>query len=297
VIAPAQKVYSYFPGCSLEATNKAYDISTRNVARVLGVEMVELEDWNCCGATAYLSIDENRAHVLATRNLALSEIEGRDLVTVCSGCYLVLHKANRRFQEEPELRSRIRAALQAGGMDYEGSVRVRHFLDVVVNDVGKEAVERHIVRRLDSLKVACYYGCQITRPYAEIDDAEFPEAMDRLMSWLGATAVDFRLKTKCCSGLLMTTQQDVGVDMAGKLLREARRAGANVIGTACPLCQMNLEAYQDRISSHMGQDCRIPILYFTQILGSALGLDAKELALDDSLTPVQVVLEGKGAVR
>jgi heterodisulfide reductase subunit B len=294
MIAPAQKVYSYFPGCSLEAANKAYDISTRNTARVLGVEMVELEDWNCCGATAYLSIDERRCHVLATRNLALSEEQGRDLVTVCSGCYLVLHKANRRFQEDPALRSRVRSALAAGGLDYKGSVRVRHFLDVVVNDIGQEAIERHVVHRLDGLKVACYYGCQITRPFGEIDDPEFPVGMDRLMTWIGAQPVDFRLKTKCCGGLLMTTQGEIGLQMSGRLLQEARHAGADCISTACPLCQMNLEAYQGRISTHLGQDCRIPILYFTQILGSALGLSAKDLALGDSLTPVESVLTGRG---
>ncbi len=178
-------------------------------------------------------------------------------------------------------------------MDYKGSVRVRHFLDVVVNDLGKEAVERHVVRRLDGLRVACYYGCQITRPYAEIDDAEFPESMDRLMSWCGATPVNFRLKTKCCGGMLMTTQQDVGMDATARLLREARRAGADCISTACPLCQVNLEAYQDKISDRTGEDCRIPVLYFTQILGSALGLGSRELALGDSLTPVEKALAGR----
>jgi heterodisulfide reductase subunit B len=293
MISPGQKVYAYFPGCSLETTNKAYDSSTRNVAKVLGVEMVELADWNCCGATAYLSIDDGRAMVLSARNLALSEGQSRDLVTVCSGCYVVLHKANHRFQEDPQLRDRVREALKAGGMDYRGTVRVRHFLDVVVNDLGKEAIERHVVRRLEGLRVACYYGCQITRPYAEFDDAEFPESMDRLMGWLGATPVDFQLKTKCCSGMLMTTQQDVGLDAAGKLLREARRAGADCISTACPLCQVNLEAYQDKISDRAGADSHIPVLYFTQLLGTALGLGNRELALGDSLTRVEPMLAAR----
>lgn len=190
----------------------------------------------------------------------------------------------------------MKQALQAGGLDYRGSVRVRHFLDLVVNDVGQEAIERHLVRPLDSLRVACYYGCQITRPYGEIDDPEFPTGMDRLMDWIGARAVDFRLKTKCCSGLLMTTQADLGLTMAGKLLHEARRAGADCVATACPLCQMNLEAYQDRIAARGGSECRIPILYFTQLLGTALGLGSRELALQDSLTPVESLLREKGVL-
>src|SRR3990172_3383031 len=155
-----QPVYSYFPGCSLEATNRAYDISTQNVARVLGLEMVELEDWNCCGATPYMAIDSKRSALLSARNLAISEQHERDIVTVCSRCFLVLHKANCQFHNDSTLRGEIRKALQAGGMDYQGKVRVRHLLDLIVNDLGQEAIERHVVRPLEGIKVACYYGCQ-----------------------------------------------------------------------------------------------------------------------------------------
>ena len=292
---PEQTVYSYFPGCSLAATNKAYDISTRNVAKVLGLEMIELEDWNCCGATAYVSIDEDRATVLAARNLALSAGTGRDLVTVCSGCYLALRKANRRLDEDGDLRGRVRGALRAGGMDYGGGVRVRHFLDVVVDDLGKEAIQRHVVRPLDSLRVACYYGCQIARPCEDGVDPDFPESMDELMSWVGACPVNFRLKTKCCSGMIMATRKDVGLEAAGKILHEARRAGADCVSTACPLCQFNLEAFQGAIDAPRGGEHRLPVLYFTQILGSALGLDRTDLALGDSLIPLPEVLSHAGA--
>jgi heterodisulfide reductase subunit B len=293
MISPGQKVYSYFPGCSLETTNKAYDVSTRNVARVLGLEMIEVPDWNCCGATAYMSIDDQRAMVLSARNLALAESQARDLVAVCSGCYVVLNKANHRFQDDAKLRDRVRFALQAGDMDYRGTVRVRHFLDVVVNDLGKEAIGRHVVKRLAGLKVACYYGCQITRPYAEFDDAEIPTSMDRLMSWLGATPVDFQLRTKCCGGMLMTIEEEVGLAASGSLLALAKKAGADAIATACPLCQVNLEAYQDEITARRHADSKIPVLYFTQILGIALGLGAKELLLGDSLTAVEELFARK----
>jgi heterodisulfide reductase subunit B len=292
--ATIQPVYSYFPGCSLGATNRAYDISTRNVARVLGLEMVELEDWNCCGATPYMAIDSRRSALLSARNLGISEKNGRDIVTVCSSCYLVFQKANHQIHDDPSLRADIRKALQTGGMDYHGNVRVWHLLELIVNDLGKEAIERHVVRPLDGLKVACYYGCQLIRPYGEVDDPEFPVLLNRLMEWIGATPIDFGMEAKCCGGILMTTQPEIGLDLSGKLLKHARKAGADCICTICPLCQMNLEAYQEKITSRIGGDCKIPVLYFTQVLGKALGLGSDELALRDALTPVEAVLAGKG---
>ncbi len=292
----AQRVYSYFPGCSLETTNRAYDVSTRNVARVLGLEMVELEDWNCCGATAYMAVNEKRSFVLSARNLALSEAAGRDLVTVCSGCYLALHKTNRYFAQDAHVRSEVRRALQAGGLDYGGGVRVRHFLDVVVNDLGREVVERHVVRPLAGLRVACYYGCQISRPFGDIDDPEYPVAMDRLMQWLGAEPAPYPMKAKCCGGMLMTTERDVGRLLSGRLLRAARRAKADCVATACPLCQVNLEAYQRDIGRAFGEPLEVPVVYFTQLMGRALGLSDGELALGDSLTGVAELFAGREAV-
>jgi len=289
MIAPAVDVYAYYPGCSLITTNRAYDISTRNVARVLGIELIELEDWNCCGATAYTAIREKRSFILSARNLALAEKTGRDLVTTCAGCYLSLHKTNMYMAEDSEMREEIRRALQAGGMDYNGTIRVRHCLDVLVNDLGEEAIKQHVVRPFDGLKVAPYYGCQITRPFGDIDDPEFPEIMDRLMSWIGAEAVPFSMKTKCCGGMLMVTQPGVCQELVGQLLSQAKDEGADCIATACPLCQINLEAYQAKVGRITGTDCRIPVLYFTQLMGITLGLKPKNIALSDNLTPYEAV--------
>ncbi|MEA2062710.1 MAG: CoB--CoM heterodisulfide reductase iron-sulfur subunit B family protein [Gemmatimonadota bacterium] len=293
MIAPSKQIYTYYPGCSLTATNRAYDVSTRNVASVLGVELVDLEDWNCCGATAYTAIMERRSFILSARNLALAEKEKRDMVTVCAGCYLALHKTNKYFGEDPELRKVIRQGLQAGGEDYNGTIRVRHFLDVVVNDLGEEVVKQHVVREFKGLKVAPYYGCQITRPFGEIDDPDFPSCMGRLMEWIGAESLDFPMMTKCCGGMLMTTRAEVGRDLTGRILLEAKKAGADCIATACPLCQINLEAYQSKISRQMKADCSIPVLYFTQLLGLTLGLESKQLTLGDNLTPTEPVLAAR----
>jgi heterodisulfide reductase subunit B len=289
------RAYTYYPGCSQEGSNEAYDVSTRNVARVLGIEMVELDDWNCCGATAYFAVDDVSAAVLSARNLALAEVHGRDLVTVCSGCYLTLSKTNLRIAEDPPFRERVRAALRQGGMDYHGGVNVRHFLDVVVRDIGEETVRQHVVQPLEGLSVACYHGCQLSRPHGDIDDVEDPSSMDRLVSWLGARPTMFPLKAKCCGGMLMTTEPGLGLDMTGKVLRSAKASGADCVATACPLCQINLEGYQKRAGHALGTDCRIPVLYFTQLLGRALGLGEAELALRDSLTPAPELLAGIGA--
>ena len=187
----SSQAYSYYPGCSLTATNRAYDVSARSVARVLGIGLLELDDWNCCGATAYMPIREKRAFVLSARNLAIAEKEGRELVTICNACYVVLRKTNKYMAGNPGLRDEIRDALRAGGMDYTGSVRVRHLLDIVVNELGEEVIKRHVKRDLSGLRVACYSGCQFTRPFDDVDHPEFPEAMNRLLRWLGAEPVAF----------------------------------------------------------------------------------------------------------
>lgn len=289
----APRVYSYFPGCSLTVTNRAYDISARAIAGVLGIELLELEDWNCCGATAYLPIREKRAFALSARNLAIAEKDGRELATLCNACYVVLRKANKYMAEDPNLRAEIRRALRAGGMDYSGAVRVRHFLDILVNDLGEGVIRRHVRRDLSGLRVACYCGCQLTRPFDDVDDAEYPEMMDRLIGWLGAEVVPFAMRAKCCGGMTMTTHPETGQVLTGKILKVAKEQGAGCVATCCPLCQINLEGYQEKAAEAVGADCGIPVLYFTQLLGSAFGLSGEELAVRDSLTPVEPLLAEK----
>jgi heterodisulfide reductase subunit B len=293
MITQAVASYSYFPGCSMTATNRAYDLSTRNVARVLRIELLELDDWNCCGATAYMAIREKRSLVLSARNLAIAEKRGRDLATICNACYVVLRKANEYLAKNSLLREEVDEALQAGQMHYDGTVRVRHFLDIIVNDLGEDVIRRHVQRDLSDLRVACYSGCQLSRPFQDVDDPEYPELMGRLCRWLGAEVLPFPLAAKCCGGMSMTTRPEIGQVLSGKILRVAKLRGADCIVTACPLCQINLEAYQSKLSEVMGADCHLPVLYFTQLLGAAFGLGAKELALKDSLTPVEQLLAVK----
>ena len=288
--------YTYYPGCSLRGTARAYEESLLAVFQALGVELEMLEDWNCCGATAYMSVDQLQAFALAARNLALAERLPGDLITPCSGCYLVLNKCQRYMREYPGIKRVVHGALTAAGLAYGDRVKVRHPLDVLAHDVGAEAIARRVVRPLTGLRVAPYYGCQIVRPYATFDDQHHPQAMDRLLAATGATVVDFSLKTRCCGGTQKGTLPEVGLHLVHTLLHEARARQAYVISVVCALCQFNLEAFQDQIAREL-EPIHIPVLYFTQILGLAFGLPPKQLGLQRSLVPVEPCLAERGLAR
>ena len=279
--------YSYFPGCSLKGLGRAYEESLLPVMRQLGVELVELEDWNCCGATAYMSVDEQKASVLAARNLAIAEKSGpQDLVTPCNACYLVLNKTKHNIADFPDINQSVQHALREANLTYSGNTLVRHPLDILINDVGLDVIKEKVVRPLKGLKVAPYYGCQVVRPYATFDDAWNPTTMDRLLATLGAEVLHYPLKTKCCGGSLTGTIPEAGLRLTYILLKEAVRRGADVIATICPLCQFNLDAYHDQIERRWGP-ARIPTVYFTQLMGLAFGLEPKQLGLHRNFIPMK----------
>jgi heterodisulfide reductase subunit B len=286
--------YTFYPGCALEASAKPYDISTRAVCEALGVELVELEDWNCCGATAYMSVRELKSFAISARNLALAEPLGNDILTACPACYLVLNKTHHYCQDDARLRGKLMAALGEAGLPFGNSVRVRHILDVFHNDVGEELVRAKVVRPLRGLKVAPYYGCQISRPLAEFDDAEFPTTMDRILEWAGVEVVDFPLKAKCCGGMMMSTDERVSLELVKRILDLAYDRGADCVAVACPMCQVNLDAYQDRVSKLNGRKYAMPTMFFTQLLGMALGLPANRLGLHMGIVPTDAVVSKVG---
>jgi len=264
--------YGYFPGCSLKGTGIAYEESLLSLFSLLDLPLAELEDWNCCGATSYMSIDERSAFQLSARNLALAhKAKHADVVAPCSACYLVLRKAQDYMQRYPQM------AAANGNLRVLNSVRVRHPLEVLYTDVGPGQIRKKLVRRWRGGRVACYYGCQMVRPYAEADRDHDPARMDELLAAVDVPTVDYSLKTKCCGGSLTGTTHSVGVRMNYILLKEAARKGAQAIATVCPLCQYNLDAYQSEIRRASGERLDMPILYFTQILGWALGGEISSL--------------------
>lgn len=278
--------YAYYPGCSLEKTQRGYDESVREVFRTLGQELVEIDDWNCCGATVYMSVKETVSLAVSARNLALAEKTGLQILAPCSSCFTVLAKTNRVLASMPDLHKDVNEALAEGGLRYNGTTVVRHPLDILMNDVGLDAVLAHRRRDLGGLRLAPYYGCQIVRPDKTFDDHENPMLMDRLFTRCGAHMVYFPMKVRCCGGMLMTTFEETALKLNRDLLACAQENGADAIVTTCPLCHFNLEAYQEKINAAYGTSFTIPILYFTQLLGIVLGIPADRLGLDASLVPL-----------
>lgn len=286
-----QLEFSYYPGCSLEGMNKAYDKSARLVSRALGIDLTELDDWNCCGASAYMSIHEIRAHILSARNLAIAEKMKKDLILVCPACLTTLTKTNHYLAEDSKFKKTVSLGLKAANLQYYGSVKVRHLLEVIVNDIGEAKVKARIKQKISGLKVAPYYGCQLTRPFGEIDDKEFPTILDTLLRWIGAEPVNFPLKAKCCGGLLMMTNEKVALGLNKNILDCATENGAECIVTICPLCHMNIETYQDDVNKMFKTNYKLPTLYFPQLMGLAFGFSRKELGIDEELIPSRPLLE------
>ncbi len=282
--------YSYFPGCSLTATAVAYGLSVEAVSEALGIELAELEDWTCCGSTPYSCFDELESVCIAGRNLALAEQTGLDLVTPCSACYSTLRRADSHLKAYPELRSQVSEILGASGLEYGGKVKVRHLVDVLLNDVRPEEIEAKVVAPLSGLQVAPYYGCQLTRPDNSFDDPEYPHSLTRLIATLGAEVTPFPLRSHCCGGTLIISETNVAVAMMHNLLESAQSNGAECIVTVCPLCQTNLDVYQGMVNSRFKTSYDLPVLFLTQLMGTAFGIEPRALGLDRNIVSPGKVL-------
>jgi len=284
--------YTYFPGCSLESTAYDYDASARVVMQALGSELVELPDWNCCGATGAEVISHLLSIALPARNLAKAQQIGDQIVTTCSSCYFNLFRVNSHLAADAELQHELDAVLGEVGLHYDGRLRVRHLLELMVTDIGEKAIAGRVQRPLDDIRVAPYYGCLVVRPYAEFDGPDLPTSMDRLLTTLGADVVPYVMKTRCCGGVLMTTQKNIGLKLVGDILSPIR--DVDCVVTVCPLCQLNLEAYQREVGGKLGESVHIPVLYFTQLIGLAFGLPEQDLRLKASLVGTQRLMKRLG---
>ena len=283
--------YAYYPGCTQESGSKEYDLSVRAVCERLGIELRELEDWNCCGAVHTSVTDPLLAMTLPARNLALAEEQGMtEIVTPCSGCYKNFRTASKAIQADPALRQEVNDALP--GHTLKGDVTVKHPLYVIVNDYGLERLE--VTKPLKGLRVACYYGCVLTRPRDEFDSPEKPQAMDRLMQALGAEPVPYPAKTKCCGGAVLLSHTHIAVDLTGKVLLAAKEAGADCVALACPMCHVALDLYQSRVERALGTRLDLPVLYFTQLMALALGVERHRLGFKRHIVSPAPLLERLG---
>ncbi len=286
--------YAYYPGCSLECNAAAYDHSVRAVSDMFGIQLVEIDDWNCCGATEYFSQDELTACAVIARNLALVSPDVNQVVAPCAACYLNLKKTDHLMAEDEALGEKINACLAAGGLSYQpGRVEVRHLLDVIHDDVGEQTVREKVVRPLEGLRVAPYYGCQVVRPIKGDDSTEYPMKMDELLQWLGAEVVDYPVKAHCCGGHMTQISEPQAFELIRRLLQSAKEYDADVIACMCPMCQLNLDAYQSRVNGHFKTEFRLPIVYFTQVLGLAFGIDMDKLGFGKEIVTARPVIESK----
>jgi heterodisulfide reductase subunit B len=286
--------YAYYPGCSLEAGSAAYDLSVRAVLQKLGLELDELDDWNCCGATEYFSQDELVATSVIARNLALVDGSHDQLVAPCAACFLNLKKTDKLISENPSMRKKVDQALAAGGLSYKpGRVRVRHLLDVLYSDVGEAALKAKVVQPLTGLRVAPYYGCQIVRPLNGFDNPEYPMTLDEMFTWLGAEVVDYPVKAHCCGGHMTQISEENAFELIRRLLQSAHDYHADLILCMCPMCQLNMDGYQGRVNNFFNTNFRLPIVYFTQLLGIALGIEMKKLGFGKELVAAEPVIRAR----
>ena len=257
--------FSYYPGCSLESTAKEYDQSVRSAAKLLDIDLQELHDWSCCGASSGHCTNHLLSLALPARNLALSEKAGRDLAVACAACFLRFKQTNHELRADDGLRKDIEKII---GMPYKGNVEVRHFLEIVSRGVGFEEIRRRVKKPLKGLKLVSYYGCYLVRPpeITQFDDPENPRMMDDLMAALGAEPLEWSHRVECCGGNLLLSRVDIVIKLVGDIIRAAVAAGADGIVAACPLCQANLDTRQP------GPE-KLPIFYFSELLGLALGVD------------------------
>ena len=281
--------YAYYPGCSAESTARDLHESSLAVARALGLELDEIKGWSCCGATAAHQTDRMLAASLPAANLLLARDMGLDMVVNCAACYNRTKTANYEISSSPAIRQQVSEAL---GRDYDGSVKVRHFVEVLLEDVGIARLRKSFKRSLNALKVACYYGCYLVRPHevTQFDNPENPVSLDRLVTAMGGESVDWPSKVECCGGGLNLTRTDVVIKLSSPIIEMALASGADCIAVACPMCQTSLDLRQEEIEKQSGRHFGIPILYITQLLGLCLGIQEKELGLGRLMvTPSKVL--------
>ncbi len=284
--------YAYYPGCSLEGTAIDYHESTMCIAEALGIELVEVPNWSCCGSTPAHCTDELLAAALPAKNLIAAKTVADEMLVCCSACFSRFKFAQKHIEEKQNIRAEISKMVSVEDVK---SVNVRHLIDVLVHDVGIERIAEAKKRDV-GLKVACYYGCLLTRPpkVTNFDDPEEPRFMDELLTAAGMEAVDWSHRTECCGATFALTRTEIVLRLTADILQMAQEAGADCISVACPLCHANLDMRQEDIAKKLGIKYEFPVFYFTQLLGMAFGLDHVKLGIGRSIVSCKELLTSKG---
>ncbi len=293
----AEREYAYYSGCSLEGTAVEYDMSVRQVFKALGVTLKEPEDWSCCGSTPAHTVDHVFAAALAARNLSIIEKMGTDTVTVpCPSCLSAFKKAHQGMTSSESFKEQVNALLDE---PYNGGVSPKSTLQVMYEDIGLEALAGKVTHVLPDLVVAPYYGCILNRPpkVAQFDDPENPVSMDKILEAVGVKVSDFAFKMECCGAAFGVPKREMVNRLSFKVLNMALDSGANCIAVACPLCQQNLDLRQEQVNATTGSNFKIPVLYFSQIVGLTYGLSPEELGLDKLIVSADSLIHSRMTVQ
>jgi len=285
--------YAYFPGCSLSSSGYDYHLSLKFVAQALGIDLVEVRDWVCCGASSAHATSHLLSVALPVLNLSHVEKDGFEkLIAPCLACLSRFKAANVELEHDVDLKKRMHEIFD---YKYQVKVKVYHPLEVFF-EIGLEKIRERMRKKLTGLRVACYYGCVLTRPpkIARFDNVEDPQSMDSIVRTLGAQPIEWSFKTECCGVSMTLTRSDIVLKLSNDILREAREVGANVIAVTCPLCQANLDGRQRQIEETYKTRYRIPILYITQLMGFAFGAFPKEVGIQKLITSPREVLGSIG---
>ena len=278
------KKYAIFLGCSIPARVNHYEASARLVLEELGVELVDIELFSCCGPVPLRSISFEMFLSASARNIALAEAEGLDILCLCSGCYSALSEANHQLKEDPQLQATVNETLSSFGVAYKGEIQVKHFLQVLYQDVGLENIRKRIVRSCNDLRIATHYGCHTMRPskVLQFDTASPPVIFDKLVEVTGAKSVDWAAKWRCCGGPLLGVNEDLALDLCQSKLADAKAWEADCLCTSCPFCQVQFDTIQAKIASDRKQAFDLPSILYPQLLGLAMDLDRDRLGIDEN---------------
>jgi len=287
--------YLYFPGCTLYTKAKNFDQTARDCSRLLGFELKELSNWTCCGATFPLATDNLMALLPPSRILANAREAGTVLTTLCAVCFNVLKRTNRLIQGDGEKREKINNFIEK---NYQGDLRILHYLEILKQDIGFSQIKEKVRKPLEGLKAAAYYGCMLLRPFEEMefDDKENPTIFENFLETLGATAVNFPYKIECCGSFQSVGSPDIATECSYKILISAIKNGAEAMVSTCPMCTFNLDHKQSDIKQKYLDFKSVPVFYFTQLLGIALGFDYRTLGFELNAVDPLPLLKKKGLI-
>jgi len=287
----AQQKFLMFLGCAIPYRVSAFEISARKILGKLGVELVEMPEFNCCGLPLD-PVSHEIMLILAARNLALAEEKGLNIITLCPGCAGTLKKVNKMLKEDKALRDEINCHLKEAGLQFKGTVDAKHFMQVLIEDVGLEKIKKSVTRPLTMLKVAEHNGCHILRPkeFIGFDDPEDPKTLKTLIEATGATCLDYMDETECCGAPSVGVSDKVALQLARDKLNHIKNVDAQALVTICPFCHIMYDTNELRIEKRFNEVYGIPVLHYPQLLGLAMGMKPSELAFSELRVDVSKLL-------